>query len=81
MDGVPFPDGSTLIHDQSQGTFVRGEDTSTGNDWIWLKEEWGARMLADHGENWAETFPQWAQSVINDAECGNSRAFSIFRVQ
>ena len=48
------------------------------NDWVWWKEEWDARMVQEHRENWGETFAEWMQAVLDQLDKGLGNAFSVF---
>ena len=45
------------------------------NDWLWFKEAWDEKMVAEHQADWASVFSGWMQAVLNDTR---SNAFSIF---
>ena len=48
---------------------------SQRNDFDWRKHTRDEAMVAEHKAQWAETFAQWMQGIVNSTE-GN--AFSIF---
>ena len=45
------------------------------NDWVWWKDAWDDKMVAEHKQNWPEVFAGWMQHVMND---DRSNAFSVF---
>ena len=45
------------------------------NDWVWWKDAWDEKMVADHKKQWPEVFAGWMQHVLNDVR---SNAFSLF---
>ena len=36
------------------------------NDWVWWKDAWDDKMVAEHKKNWPEVFAGWMQQVLND---------------
>ena len=47
-------------------------------DWEYFKTTWDHEMAAAMGEDWAETFAQNMQQVINDLSVGKTNALSVF---
>jgi hypothetical protein len=55
-----------------------GLSAAQRNDWKWFQEQWDAKMLAEHTENWGQTFASWIQHILNKLEAGESNSFSLF---
>ena len=56
----------------------QGLSPAQRNDFSWWKEEWDAKMLEEHGEDWPAVFAGWVQRVLDDNEAGMVNAFSHF---
>ncbi len=48
------------------------------NDFAWFKDAWDTAMLGDHGADWARTFAELMQRLLNDIQHGSGNAFSMF---
>ena len=46
------------------------------NDYVWLKDAWGCKMLAEHGDDWPPVFAGWAQRLVQAHEEGDRTAVS-----
>jgi hypothetical protein len=55
-----------------------GLSAAQRNDWLWFREQWDAKMLEQHGENWALTLAGWMQHVLTELDAGTTNSFSLF---
>ena len=54
----------------------QGISPAQRNDYAWLKDAWGCKLSAEHGDAWPAVFAGWAQRLVEAVQAGDRTAVS-----